>query len=186
MQKQFQIVSAKAMRQLKRFDFAGTYREVFTIWVWQSFEPSYRWSVCVPRWDCAWHSDRASYLVWRSDIDRQNFKSPFEPQRHPHLMEPTIHREGISLGNEEVEEFIHRLRGISIPFFLKRPPAITSDGTKFEFKYDDWFLGGTLHWWEDGPAEWRPLTEVIRKIAQELEERRIAEAEARERRRPQL
>jgi hypothetical protein len=185
MQQQFQIVSAKAMRHLRRSAVAGHHREVFTIWAWQPFEPSYRWTVAVARPNSRWIPHMASYQVWRSDLDRQNFKSPFEALRHPQLMEPTIHGESVTLTNDDVENFLHRLRGITIPFYLKRPPAITSDGSKFEFKYDEWFLGGTLRWWDDGPAEWRPLTEVIRKIAQELEERRIAEADEREQRKPQ-
>jgi len=34
------------------------------------------------------------------------------------------------------------------------------------------FLGGSLHWWENHPPEWRPFTEAVMRIAATLEARK--------------
>jgi hypothetical protein len=115
--------------------------------------------------------------VWRSDLDLEKFKSPVERLRHPKDLAPTIENEAVWLTGDDIEDFVQRIRGISIPFFLGSPSVVGCDGTSFEFRYDELFFGGSLHWWEDRPLEWRPFTEVVLNIAKDLQNRKTAKVQ---------
>jgi hypothetical protein len=156
---------------------SGSYRHVFSLWILPSFTPSSRWTVYSPSPFRKGKSPFASCTVWRSDLDLEKFKSPVERLRHPKDLAPTIEDDLVWLTGYDIEDFVQRIRGISIPFFLGSASVVGCDGTRFEFRCDGSFFGGSLHWREDGPHEWRPFTEAVMKIAADLNDQRTAKAQ---------
>ncbi len=177
LQREFRLLSANAKQHLMDVPESGSYRQVFSLWTLPSFTPSSRWTVYSPSRSKKGKSPFASYTVWRSDLDMEKFKSPLERLRHPKDLVPTIENETVGLTGDDIEEFVQRVRGISIPFFLGSPSVVGCDGTNFKFHYDEFFFGGSLHWWEDRPLEWRPFTEVVRRIAEDLEHRKTVKGQ---------
>lgn len=163
LQKEFAAVADQARQQLKSVPESGSYNHVFSTWVFPSFAPSYRWTVYSPRPFTKGKKAFASFTIWRSDLDLQKFNSPIERLRFSKEIAPSVEEEVVWLTESEVEELVSRLRGVSIPVFVSAS-VVGCDGTSFEFRYDEFFFGMTLHWWEDHPAEWRPFTEVVRGI----------------------
>jgi hypothetical protein len=106
------------------------------------------------------------------DLDLEKFKTPIERLKHPKDLDPTFQSDVLWLTNTDVEQIENRIRNISIPFFLEWPSVAGLDGTRFEFRYDAFTFGGSLNWWQNFPAAWRPFTETVMQIAAELEERR--------------
>jgi hypothetical protein len=172
LQQEFRSLSAKAKQRLMAVPQSGSYRHVFSLWILPSFTPSSRWTVYSPSRSGKGKPPFAEHIVWRSDLDLEKFKSPVERLRHPKDLAPTIENEAVWLTGDDIENFVQRIRNISIPFFLGTPSVVGCDGTSFEFRYDDFFFGGSLHWWEDRPPEWRPFTEAVMKIAMDLQGRR--------------
>ena len=172
LQKELQQLSAKAKQHLKDVPASGSYRHVFSFWTLPSFSPSSRWTVYSPVRVAHGHQPFASCSVWRSDVDLEKFRSPVERLRYPKDLTPTIDEETVSLTGEVIAEFEQTIQQISIPFFLGSPSVAGCDGTRFEFYYDQLFFGGSLHWWENHPAEWRPFTEAVMRIAANLEARK--------------
>jgi len=177
LQKEFRLLSANAKQRLMNVPASGSYQHVFSLWILPSFTPSSRWTIYSPSQSGKGKSPFAEYIVWRSDLDVEKFGSPLERLRHPKDLTPTFENEAVWLTGDDIGNFVQRLRGISIPFFLGSPSAFGLDGTRFEFRYDELFFGGSLHWWEDHPLEWRPFTEVVMKIAKDLQGRRTAKGQ---------
>ena len=172
LQQEFRMLSEAAEQRLKNVAASEGYRQVFSVWIMPSFSPSFRWTVFSPT-SCAKGSwPFASYSVWRSDLDWQKFASPVERLRHPKDLAPTIEDERVWLTPDVTQDFEQRIRAISIPFFLRSPSFAGCDGTRFEFHYDELLFGGSIHWWEDHPEEWRPFTEAVAKIVIDLDNRR--------------
>jgi hypothetical protein len=171
LQQEFQLLSASAKWQLLDVPESGSYRHVFSLWILPSFTPSSRWTVYSPSRSGKGKSPFAEHIVWRSDLDLEKFKSPVERLRHSKDLAPTIENEAVWLTGDDIEGFVQRIRDISIPFFLGSPSVVGCDGTRFEFRYDELFFGGSLHWWEDRPLEWRPFTEAVMKITEYLQGR---------------
>lgn len=172
LQREFQLLSAKAKQQLKDVPASGSYRHVFSLWTTPSFSPSSRWTVYSPVRVAHDHKPFASCTVWRSDVDLEKFRSHIERLRYPTELAPTIDEETVWLTTEAIAEFEQSIQQISIPFFLGSPSVAGCDGTRYEFFYDQHFLGGSLHWWENHPMEWRPFTEAVMRIAANLEARK--------------
>ncbi len=177
LQREFRLLSANAKQHLMDVPATGAYRHVFSLWIFPSFTPSSRWTVYSPSRSGKGKCPFASCTAWRSDLDLEKFKSPVERLTHPKDLAPTIENEAIWLTGDDIEDFVQRIRGISIPFFLGSPSVVGCDGTSFEFRYDELFFGGSLHWWEDRPLEWRPFTEVVLNIAKDLQNRKTAKAQ---------
>jgi hypothetical protein len=177
LQREFQLLSANAKQQLMDVPASGSYRHVFSLWILPSFTPSSRWTVYSPSRSGKGNSPFASYTVWRSDLDMEKFKSPVDRLRHPKDLAPTIENDTVLLTGDDIENFVQRIRGISIPFFLGSPSVVGCDGTSFKFHYDELFLGGSLHWWEDRPLEWHPFTDAVMKIAKDLQDRQTAKGQ---------
>jgi hypothetical protein len=178
LQLEFQALSARAKQKLKEVPEEGSYRHVFSFWTMPSFSPSSRCTIYSPRPLAKGRRPFVSYTIWRSDLDLKKLKSPVERLKYPKDLPPTIQEDVIWLKDGEVEEIERRIRGISIPFYLGQCTVAGCDGTSFEFLYDELFFGCSLHWWENHPSEWRPFTEVVVRIATELEQRRKEKVES--------
>jgi hypothetical protein len=107
----------------------------------------------------------------------EKLRSPVERLKYPKDLAPTIQEDVLWLRDGEVEEIERRVGGISIPLYVGQCTWAGCDGTSFEFRYDAMVFGGSLHWWENHPSEWRPFTDVVMKIATELEQRRKEKVE---------
>jgi hypothetical protein len=175
LQREFQLLSARATQQLKDVAASGSYRHVFSLWTLPSFSPSSRCTVYAPVPSKRDRQPFASYNIWRSDVDRAKLSSPIERLKHPTDLSPTIQNQTLWLKAGDVEQIERRIQGISIPLFLERVDVPGLDGTSFEFRYDALFFGASLRWWEGQPEAWRPFTEVVLQIAAELERRRKSE-----------
>lgn len=171
LQQEFELLSANAKKRLMAVAASGSYRHVFSFWILPTFTPSSRWTVYSPSRPEK-KTPFASYNVWRSDLDSEKFKSPVERLRHPKDLAPTIEHETVWLTGDDIENLVQRMRDISIPFFFGSPSVFGCDGTNFEFHYGELFFGGSVRWWENHPPEWRPFTEVVMKIAKDLQARR--------------
>ena len=172
LQREFQLLTQSAKQQLKDVPESGSYRHVFSLWVMPSFAPASRCTLYSPLPFKKEREPFASFTIWRSDLDLEKLRSPTERLRYPKDLTPTIQNDVLWLTDGEVEEIEQRIRGISIPVCLGGPSVAGCDGTSFEFRYDEIFFGLSLHWWEHHPSEWRPFTEPVMHIAQELEKRR--------------
>src|SRR5689334_10742686 len=105
LQREFQLLSARARQQLKEIPASGSYRHVFSFWRMPSFSPSFRWSVYSPTGVAQSHKPFASCIVWRSDVDCEKFRSPVERVRYPKELAPTIEEGTVWLTEEVVAEF---------------------------------------------------------------------------------
>src|SRR5947209_15652530 len=117
LQQEFQLLSAKAKQQLKNIPASGSCRHVFSLWTMPSFSPSYRWTIFSPVPRAKESRPFASYTVWRSDLDREKFRSPVERLRHPKELAPTVEDEEVWLTEDIIQGFEQSIRGIAIPFF---------------------------------------------------------------------
>jgi len=172
LQREFQSLREKAMKELKNIAATGSYCNVFSLFVLPSFSPSRRFTVYSPVRPEKGHRPFVAFSTWRSDLDAEKLRSPIERLRYPKDLSPTIENDTLWLTDAEPGEIEQRIRSIAIPLYLGPPSVVGCDGTRFEFQYDALFFGATIHWWEDRPQEWRPFTETLIQIANELEERR--------------
>jgi len=172
LRREFQSLSERANRQLRDVPESGSYRHVFSFWVLPSFIPAYRHTLYSPLPLAKGKQPFASITIWRRDLDSEKLKTPVERLKHPKDLDPTIENDTLWLTNADVEDFEQRIRAIAVPLSLGPPTMVGCDGTSFEFRCNEVFYGGSLHWWEDQPAEWRPFTSVVRQIGDELEKRR--------------
>jgi hypothetical protein len=177
LQQEFKLLSEKARRQLSEVTTGESYQHVFSIWTWPTFGPSVRWTVYSPRPQARGKSAFASYTLWRSDLDLEKFRSPVERLRYPGDLAPTIRDESVWLTANDVEGFVQFIRGISIPIFPENPSTFGLDGCRFEFRFAQMLFGGSSHWWENYPQEWRPFTEAIMKIIGDLNTQRTAKVQ---------
>ena len=102
----------------------------------------------------------------------EKFRTPVERLKYPKELSPTFKEHTLELTDADIEDFERRIQGISIPIYLGPSRTVGMDGTSFEFQCDEFFFGASIHWWEDEPTRWRPLTDKLRRILEELDERR--------------
>ena len=169
LQEEYQLLREAAKVLLRDIPVSGSYRNVFSIWVWPSFTPAIRWTIYSPRRLAQKHQPFASGTIWRSDLDGKKLASPVERLKHPKVLVPTIENMTVDLKVELIQEFENSLEGLSIPIFKGMPSAIGCDGTSYEFSYNKFFYGASLSWWEDHPVEWRPFIRAVLEIIQTLE-----------------
>lgn len=172
LQREFQSLRQSATQQLRDVPESGSYRHVFSILVRPSFAPAYRCTVYAPLSFAKGKQPFASFVIWRNDLDFDKLRTPVERLKHPKDLSPTIEDDTLWLTDTDVEDYLQRVRGISVPLYLGPATVAGCDGTSFEFHCDEIFYGASLRWWEDQPSEWRPFTMVIVQIASELEGRR--------------
>ena len=172
LQNEFELLAADARQRLREVSCSGSYRQVFSFWTMPSFSPCSRWTIYSPQPFGKVDRPFASYTIWRSDLDLEKLKSPVERLKFPKHLAPTVQEDIVQLTEVEVQKIERQISGIAIPICPDECAVTVLDGTRFEFRHDQLFFGGSLHWWENHPSEWRPFTEVIRRIAAELEQRR--------------
>jgi hypothetical protein len=171
-QREFQLMSARAKRQLKEVAASGSYRHVFSLWITPSFSPSTRCTVYSPSSRAKGKRAFAEFAIWRSNLDLEKLRSPVERLKHPRELAPTMQAGAVWLGDAEVEDIERRVRGVSIPVFPEKRAVARVDGTSFELCLDEPSFAATLRWWDGYPPEWAPLTGPIMRICRELEDRR--------------
>jgi len=171
LQHEYQLLRDVAMEQLKAIPESGNFRHVFSIWMMPSFSPPSRCTVYSPLPRAKEKQPFADFTVWRSELDGEKLRSPTERLKHPKDLIPTIENEVVWLTADEVKQMEQTIQGISIPLYLGQGSVAGCDGTSFEFRYDEIFFGGSIHWWENFPTEWRPFTEAVVRIATALRER---------------
>jgi hypothetical protein len=172
LQQEFQSLSATAKQALKDVAASGSYRHLFSLWIMPSFSPCRRVTVYSPSRAAKDRRPFVSFIIWRSDLDMEKLRSPLERLKYPKDLTPTIETDTLWLSEVELEGIQHRIRSVSIPIFLGHVPVAGCDGTSWEFRYDDFMFGASLHWWSNQPPEWRPFIDTVLHIAEELEQRR--------------
>jgi len=172
LQREFQSLSDIARKQLREVPESGNYRHVFSIWVLPSFSPAFRCTIYSPLPIAEGKQPFADFSIWRSDLDSEKVRSPVERLRYPKDLTPTIESDVVWLTADEVIRMERTIQGISVPLYLGQGSIAGCDGTLFEFRYDEIFFGGSIHWWENFPAEWRPFTDAVVGIVTELRGRK--------------
>ena len=172
LQREFQLLAAKAKERLKEIPQSGSHRRVFSFWEMPSFTPHTCCTVYAPLRHANNVQPLASFTVWRNDLDLEKFRTPIERLKYSRDLQPSIEEDSVFLTNNEIDVITQTLRAISIPIFIEPSRVVGCDGTSFEFQADFNFCDASLHWWEDQPQIWRPLTEAVRNIVRGIELRR--------------
>ena len=174
LQQEFQALSERARQQLREVPACGGYQNVFSFWIFPSSSPASRCTVHSPLATAVGKKPFASFIIWRSDLDLEKLRAPAGESKDPKEQAPTMQGDVLWLADREIEEIQQRIRGVSVPLYLNQEPMPGADGTSFEFRYDDALFGASLRWWVDSPKEWRPFTDAIMHIVNQLEDRRKA------------
>ena len=172
LQQEFQTLSERARQQLREVPACGGYQNIFSFWTFPSSSPASRCTVHSPL--AAGKKPFASFIIWRSDLDFEKLRSSATQPSNAKDFALTMQGDVLWLAEREIEEIQQRIRGVSVPLYLNQEPMPAADGTTFEFRYDDSLFGASLRWWVDFPKEWRPFTDAIIHIVNQLEDRRKA------------
>src|ERR1700761_5133193 len=90
---EFLTLSEKARSLLRDVPERKGFFEVFSIWSYPSFVPSFRWTVYSPWLPNGDEKAIASHTVWQMNMDAEKFRNPVERLLHPRILEPTIEEE---------------------------------------------------------------------------------------------
>ncbi len=161
---EFQSLRDRATQHLRNVPEIENFRHIFSLWKFPSYSPALRCSVYTPAF--------AAFTIWRSDLDLEKLRTPVERLKYPKDLAPTFEEHTLELPRTDIEDFERRIQSISIPVYLGQSQVVGLDGTTFEFHYGDLLCGALIQWWGNHPTEWQPLTNVLRQILDELDERR--------------
>jgi hypothetical protein len=159
--------AVERIRKGSNTDAVGVAR-LFQIVVLESFDNSTGWEIYRKISPTNAKSYFAVRTCWQRDRDATKFETPIERLKHHSTLMPTLVTRQIELPDEEVESIINKLKAVSIPVFIEIE-TIGTDGTSYEFSFDEYFVSGIYRWWETPPAPWKPLSEVILTILRYLE-----------------
>ena len=143
-------------------------KRVLQITIVPSFEPAICWEICqrVPS------SDKNYFVVttrWQRNDDVVKFETPVERLKHPRILDPTIETQSLDLVSFTVEEFLDRLKSVSIAAYVGETTC-GFDGTQYELAFGDFFLNAKYSWWQEPPIEWKPLGEAVMDFLHKLEQ----------------
>jgi hypothetical protein len=172
LQQEFVALTQAARTRLKAVPQLVGYERLFSFWEFPSFAPSSCWTVYA---HCSFaHATTpfAEYTVWRSDIDLEKLRTPVERLKHPKDLRPTIESESVQLSDAALQAIEFAIRDVAVPFFVRGPSVVGLDGTRFEFQYSRTCLLASLEWRENHPEEWRPFTDALFAVIEDLEGQR--------------
>src|SRR6266498_727348 len=109
LQREFQSLREKAMKELKNIAATGSYCNVFSLFVLPSFSPSRRFTVYSPVRPEKGHRPFVAFSTWRSDLDAEKLRSPIERLRYPKDLSPTIENDTLWLTDAEPGEIEQRI-----------------------------------------------------------------------------
>lgn len=110
--------------------------------------------------------DGSRFYCVRTKWDRQYDKERFESSmRSKSDLEPTMDKTLITLSEDLAQPILERVKNLSLPLFVQQC-GIQLDGTQFEFANGQ----VTLRWGDNCPTEWEPLSEMVLKLVQCVEQ----------------
>lgn len=134
-----------------------------------AFEPDFVWRLL--RHNPPFGKGNVSYsarcLCWRKDVDNQKFRSPEERLRYSSPLHPTFETHDILLDAAYAENALTHLCALTIPAFV--PQHIMGfDGVTYRLRVGDLFLRAEYQWWCDPPESWKPLSNFVDQLVDDL------------------
>ncbi len=106
---------------------------------------------------------------WLKEEDGQRFSSPVRSLQYLNRLAPTVKFETVELDPQWIQGQLAKLLTVSIPAFVVGS-SIGLDGVTYEVYQSGTQTDTRFNWWCDGPDEWRPLTEIVFAMLEELED----------------
>ena len=103
----------------------------------------------------------------RADLERWHELWHYRPQ-DLQSMQPAVEHEVARLKLEAMEAFLAEINVLRIPPFCTDGP-FGLDGIAYAFSMKSGFTTVDFAWWEQGPAEWRPMIDCVQTFAARLE-----------------
>lgn len=138
----------------------GTFTQIFRFLIVPSFSSATAYSFS----DRLEPLDGTRFNCIRTKWDRQYDRDCFESSlRTKADLEPTVAKTLIKLSDEFAQPILEQIKYLSLPLFVQC--GVQIDGTHFEFANGQ----VTLNWGENAPTEWAPLSEILLKFVQYVE-----------------
>ena len=106
---------------------------------------------------------------WLKAEDVQRLSSPVRSLQYLNRLAPSMTFQTVELDPQWMQEQLTKLLTVSIPAFVVGD-SIGLDGVRYEIHQSATQTDTRFNWWCDGPAEWRPLTEIVFAMLEELED----------------
>lgn len=106
---------------------------------------------------------------WLKEEDIQRLSSPVKSLQYLNRLAPAMIFQTVELDPQWTQQQVASLLSASVPPFAVSN-SIGLDGVSYEVRQGSYMAGTCLNWWCDGPDEWRPLTEIVSAMLEELED----------------
>lgn len=127
--------------------------------------PSLYWD-CVRRWEV--YDDLVIRIDWFCQDDYKKFDTITERENHPKFIAPTIKFKLLKIEKSYTASIQNELSNISIPITVRRD-FLGCDGTDYELELGDYMSVIKLNWWENGPASWKSVDDLTKRIISDID-----------------
>ncbi len=106
---------------------------------------------------------------WLQEEDVKHFSSPVKSLKYLNRLAPTLRFQMVELDAGWLQSKLTELRAISISPFIESN-TFGLDGERYEIMQKGFIMQSHFGWWCEGPEEWRPLTEIVFAMLEDLED----------------